>query len=90
MLNAEGLFLINLVGIYLKKSGLRCIEKEKPGEIMDLFIMGIAALLAAVIGAVVAVVTRQPKLKILTYAFIGLILGIPIGYVLAPVFLSFY
>jgi len=66
------------------------MEKEKPGDIMDLFIMGFVALIAAVIGAVVAIITHQPKLKILTYAFVGLILGVPIGYALAPFVLSYY
>lgn len=57
---------------------------------MDLIIMGILGLLAAVMGAAVALITHRPKLKILTYAFIGLILGIPIGYAVAPFILSFY
>ncbi|MBT4638372.1 MAG: hypothetical protein HOC09_06070 [Deltaproteobacteria bacterium] len=74
----------------LVKLGIERYEKEKSGGFMDLFITGILALLAAVLGAAVALITHRPKLKILTYAFIGLILGIAVGYAVAPFILSFY
>ena len=57
---------------------------------MDLFIIGAIALLTAAIGALAAIITRRPLLRILTYTVIGLGLGIPIGYALAPFILSFY
>jgi len=57
---------------------------------MDLFVLGAVALLCSIFSALIALITRKPKLRMLTYAVVGLIIGIPIGYVLAPFILSFY
>ena len=56
---------------------------------MDLFVTGAFALSIGIIGILVAVFTKKPKIKWLVYALIGLVAGIPIGYLLTPFFISF-
>jgi len=57
---------------------------------MDMMITAIVAVLVAIISAVIAVITKKSIGKILLFAGIGLIIGIPVGYLLAPFIISFF
>lgn len=57
---------------------------------MDLLVMGVIALLGAIIGALAGIIARKPKRHIATLGGVGLLVGIPVGYILAPFILSFY
>ncbi len=63
---------------------------KKKEELMDLMILAAVAILLAVFSALVAIFTKKTKWKVLIYALVGLMAGIPIGYALAPFVLSFY
>jgi hypothetical protein len=52
--------------------------------------MAIVAVLVAIISALIAVIAKKSIGKILLFAGIGLIIGIPVGYLLAPVIISFF
>jgi len=56
---------------------------------MDLFVMAIVALILAIIAALAAVFNKKRLKIIFAYAGIGLIAGIPLGYLIAPFVLSF-
>lgn len=57
---------------------------------MDLMIMAAVAALAAIISAVIAIIIKKSKWKILLFAVAGIIIGLPLGYLIAPFILSFY
>ena len=56
---------------------------------MDAMVIGVIAILFAVIAAVIALIKRKKIGKILKYAFSGLIIGLLVGYFLAPTIISF-
>ena len=56
---------------------------------MDLIVMGIVGILAAIITILIAVFTKKKIGIIIIYGLIGMIIGIAIGYLLAPVIISF-
>jgi hypothetical protein len=57
---------------------------------MDVIVMAVVAVLFTLIAVVIAMITRKKIRKILIYAFAGLIIGLPIGYFLAPFIISFF
>lgn len=56
---------------------------------MDMIIMAVLGVLFCIIGAVVALVMKKPKLRILGFAIAGLVLGTLTGYLIAPTIISF-
>jgi hypothetical protein len=57
---------------------------------MDLFVTSIVAIIVAVIAVLIAIITRKRIGKILVYAFLGLVIGLPLGYILTPIIISFF
>lgn len=57
---------------------------------MDWIVTGFVAVIMGIIALLIALITRKKLRKILIYAFSGLIIGIPVGYLLAPVVISFF
>ena len=57
---------------------------------MDVIVAGVVAILFAVIAALIALLKKKKIGKILIFAFSGLIIGLLIGYVLAPTVVSFF
>jgi len=57
---------------------------------MDLMIIAVVAALAAIISTVIAIIIKKSKWKILLFAVVGIIIGLPLGYLIAPFVLSFY
>jgi uncharacterized membrane protein HdeD (DUF308 family) len=56
---------------------------------MDIFVTLIVGILTCIIFTLVAVFTKKSKWKILIFGIIGLLIGILMGYLLAPFLLSF-
>ena len=57
---------------------------------MDIFVIVVAGLLAAITAALLAIIKKKGVKKIFIYALVGFIIGLPIGYILAPFIISFY
>jgi len=57
---------------------------------MDWIVTGVVAVIMGIITLLIALITRKKWSKILIYAVSGLIIGIPVGYMLAPVIISFF
>ena len=57
---------------------------------MDIFVAVIAGLAAAIVATLVAIIKKKGIAKIFVYALIGFVIGLPIGYILAPFIISFY
>ena len=57
---------------------------------MDIFFTVIVAFIVAIAALLFAIFTKKKLKKILMYALFGFIIGLPIGYLLAPFILSFY
>jgi hypothetical protein len=57
---------------------------------MDLFVTAIVAISVAVIAVLIALNSRKRIGKIFVYAFLGLVIGLPIGYILTPLIISFF
>lgn len=57
---------------------------------MDIFVIVIAGLIAAIVATLFAIIKKKDIGKIFVYALIGFVIGLPIGYVLAPFIISFY
>ena len=57
---------------------------------MDAMVISFAAILFAVIAAVIALIKRKKIGKIFIFAGSGLIIGLLIGYILAPTVVSFF
>jgi hypothetical protein len=57
---------------------------------MDIFIIVIAAIITAILAAAIAIVKKRGIGKIFVYILLGFVIGLPIGYLLAPFILSFY
>ena len=56
---------------------------------MDMFVMAIVALITAIIAALAAVFNKKKLKTIFVYAGVGLIAGIPLGFLIAPFVISF-
>ncbi len=57
---------------------------------MDIFVIVIAGLVIAIVSTLVAIIKKKGIGKIFVYALIGFVIGLPIGYILAPFIISFY
>ena len=57
---------------------------------MDIFVIVVTALVTAVVAALVAIIKKKGIKKFFLYALFGLVIGLPIGYILAPFIISFY
>jgi hypothetical protein len=57
---------------------------------MDIFVIVCAGIIAAILAALVAIFKKKGIGKIFVYALLGFVIGLPIGYILAPFVLSFY
>jgi hypothetical protein len=64
-----------------------CCKKE---EKMDILFTGLFAVFLACISLLIGIVAKKPIRKILIYVFLGFIIGLFLGYFLAPVIISFY
>jgi hypothetical protein len=63
------------------------IKKGKP---VDIMVIAVVAISASIIAALIAVIKKKPIGKICIYAVLALIVGLPFGYFLAPVIISFF
>ena len=57
---------------------------------MDIFVTAIVAIIFGVIAVLIAIFTKKRIGKILIYALFGLLIGLPVGYFIAPFVISFY
>ena len=57
---------------------------------MDIFVTVVAGIIVAIGAVLVAIFTKKKLGKIFIYAISGFVIGLPIGYILAPFILSFY
>jgi hypothetical protein len=53
-------------------------------------VTAVVAVVIAIIGVLIAIVTRKTVGKIFIYAILGLIVGLPVGYSLTPLIISFF
>ena len=56
---------------------------------MDLFVTAIVGIIVAVIAVLIAVIRKKKLWKMGIYAILGLIIGLPVGYFLTPIIISF-
>jgi hypothetical protein len=56
---------------------------------MDVMVTAIVAIIVSIIGALIAVIKRKTIGKIFIYAALALIIGLPFGYFLTPIIISF-
>jgi uncharacterized membrane protein HdeD (DUF308 family) len=56
---------------------------------MDIFVILIVGILTGIISTLVAVFTKKSKWKVLIFGITGVLIGVLIGYLLAPFFISF-
>jgi len=59
------------------------------GKIMDIIVTAGVAIISAIIAVLIALITRKKIKKVFIYGLSGLIIGLPVGYLLAPVIISF-
>jgi len=57
---------------------------------MDAMVIGVVAILFAVIAALIALIKKKKIGKIFIFAGAGLIIGLVIGYILTPTVVSFF
>jgi len=57
---------------------------------MDLFAMGIVAVLVSILTTILAFVQKRSRSMKLAFALGGLVIGLGIGWLLAPTIVSFY
>jgi hypothetical protein len=57
---------------------------------MDMMLTAIIAVLITMIAVLIAIIAKKSKWTILLFAVIGLMIGIPGGYFLAPFIISFF
>jgi len=57
---------------------------------MDWIVTSVVAIIMGIIALLIALITKKKLSKIMIYTISGLIIGIPIGYLLAPVIISFF
>ena len=56
---------------------------------MDIMVTAIVASIVSITGALVAIIKRKTIGKIFIYAILALIIGLPFGYFLTPIIISF-
>jgi hypothetical protein len=57
---------------------------------MDIMVTAIVAISVSIMSALIAVIKRKTIGKIFIYAALALIIGLPFGYFLTPIIISFY
>jgi predicted PurR-regulated permease PerM len=57
---------------------------------MDIMVTAVVAVVIAIMGVLIALVTRKKIGKVFIYAIVGLIVGLPVGYFLTPFVISFF
>ena len=57
---------------------------------MDIMVIAIVAISVTILTALIALIKRKPIGKIFIYAALALVLGLPFGYFLAPIIISFF
>ena len=57
---------------------------------MDIFVIVMAGLVASIAAALIAIFKKKDIRTIFVYASVGFVIGLPIGYLLAPFIISFY
>ena len=57
---------------------------------MDWIVTAVVSIIMGIIALLIAIITRKKTGKILIYAVSGLIIGIPVGYFLAPIIIAFF
>jgi hypothetical protein len=72
-----------------KASAGRHLARKK-GKTMDIMVTAIVAVIISIIAVFIAVIKRRTIGKIFVYAAIGLIIGLPLGYFLTPIIISFF
>lgn len=53
-------------------------------------VTAVVAIIFAIIAVLIAIITRKNVKEVLIYGVISLIIGLPVGYVFAPVIISFF
>ena len=66
------------------------IVNEEMRKNMDWIVTAAVSIIMGIIALLFAIITRKKIGKIVIYAVSGLIIGIPVGYFLAPVIISFF
>lgn len=56
---------------------------------MDLIVTAVVAIIFAIIAVLIAIITKKKVKRVLIYGVLGLHIGLPAGYLLAPVIISF-
>ena len=64
--------------------------KQQKGGKMDIFVTAIVAAVVVFIAVLIAIITRKRIGKIFVYAILGLFIGLPLGYILTPIIISFF
>ena len=57
---------------------------------MDLFVTAVVAIIIAIIAVLFAIITRKRIGRVFLYGILGLIIGLPVGYFLTPLIISFF
>lgn len=57
---------------------------------MDLFAMGLVAILLSILSTILAFILKKSRWMKLAFALGGLVIGMGIGWLLAPTIVSFY
>jgi len=78
-----------IVSIKFAKASAYGYPKNR-GEKMDVFVTAIVAIIIAIVAVLVAIFTKKKIGKIFIYAILGLIIGLPVGYILTPFVISFF
>ena len=60
------------------------------GDKMDLIVTVVFASLLAIIICLIGIFTKKKIWRILLHTILGFIIGLPIGYFLAPIIISFF
>ena len=63
---------------------------SKKGKAMDIIVTVIVAIIVAIIAVLIAAFKKKTIGKIFIYAALGLIIGLPFGYLLTPIIISFF
>jgi hypothetical protein len=64
--------------------------KQQRGKSMDLMVTAVVAIIFAIIAVLIAIITRKKVRKVFIYGILSLIIGLPVGYLLAPAIISFF
>lgn len=65
-------------------------SNSKKGKNMDIIVTVAVAILTAIIALLIAIITKKKIKKIVIFALLGLIIGLPVGHFLTPIIISFF